>query len=171
MLFGIKLDVWGLIVGGAALILTFPLSLLANIATPHLRDWWAERSTRSANVLLVSLYRTLHDYEKNYPLVDPSLILIMQGALATIRISVLCTGALCLNFVALVKWDLPQSLTPNRQALEVLLLSAPCLIYLFVSLYGFWAASKISLYVRRHSAQYRCSLKESISKLERYLGG
>jgi hypothetical protein len=34
----------GNIVSLVALLLAFPLSLLANLATPKIRNWWAERS-------------------------------------------------------------------------------------------------------------------------------
>jgi hypothetical protein len=36
MWLGIKFEMWGFIFGAAALVLAFPLSLLANLATPHL---------------------------------------------------------------------------------------------------------------------------------------
>ncbi len=41
------LGTWGVIIGIIALVLAYPLSLLANITSPRLQNWWAARSRRS----------------------------------------------------------------------------------------------------------------------------
>ena len=46
---------WGLVIGIVALILAFPLSLLANIVTPSIKNWWAERSVKSLKKRIVKL--------------------------------------------------------------------------------------------------------------------
>src|SRR5438445_11974470 len=38
---------WGFVISIIALISAYPLSLLANLTTPSLKNWWAERSTAS----------------------------------------------------------------------------------------------------------------------------
>ena len=38
------LGLWGFVVAVVALVLTFPLSLAANLMTPRIRKWWDERS-------------------------------------------------------------------------------------------------------------------------------
>jgi len=55
---------WGLILSIAALIGAFPLSLLANLATPGIRNWWAERSVTSLGRRIIALEEELERLEK-----------------------------------------------------------------------------------------------------------
>ncbi len=64
VLAGIRSDYVGLILSVAALIGAFPLSLLANLATPSIRNWWAERSISSLGRRIVALERELEEIEK-----------------------------------------------------------------------------------------------------------
>jgi len=50
---------WGLFISILALILAFPLSLLANLLTPRIRNWWAERSINSLTHRIADLEKEL----------------------------------------------------------------------------------------------------------------
>src|ERR1035441_9883765 len=47
---------WGIVLAIAAIVLAFPLSLLANLLTPDIRNWWAGRS-------IAAMRRRLSDLE------------------------------------------------------------------------------------------------------------
>jgi len=50
---------WGIILAIAAIILAFPLSLLANLITPKIRDWWAQRSVAALRARIAMLEQEL----------------------------------------------------------------------------------------------------------------
>ena len=46
---------WGILLGIVAILLAFPLSLIANLVTPKIRNWWAERSVATIKERIASL--------------------------------------------------------------------------------------------------------------------
>src|ERR1051325_3797535 len=54
---------WGLIISVSALVFAFPLSLLANLATPAIRSWWATRSISSFKNQIEQLEKKLAEVE------------------------------------------------------------------------------------------------------------
>jgi hypothetical protein len=46
---------WGIILAIAAIVLAFPLSLLANLVTPKIRNYWAKRSVAGLKKRIASL--------------------------------------------------------------------------------------------------------------------
>ncbi len=75
---------WGLILSVAALIGAFPLSLLANLATPGIRNWWAERSISSLGRRIVALERELEEIEKT-PVISDGEERILRALMARIH--------------------------------------------------------------------------------------
>ncbi len=46
---------WGIVLAIVAIVLAFPLSLLANLLTPKIRNWWAERSVAGLKKRIANL--------------------------------------------------------------------------------------------------------------------
>ena len=55
---------WGLILGIAAIILTIPLGIVANLLSPKIKLWWLLRSTKGTANKLASLTRYRDHLEK-----------------------------------------------------------------------------------------------------------
>jgi hypothetical protein len=58
------LGTWGFILSLLALILMYPVGLLVNLSTPHIRDWWAGRSRSETIKRIEILEKWLQDAEK-----------------------------------------------------------------------------------------------------------
>jgi hypothetical protein len=54
---------WGFVLGIAALVLTYPISLLANLTSPAIKNWWAERSVASLQKRIRKLEQQLAEYD------------------------------------------------------------------------------------------------------------
>ena len=54
---------WGFVLAVLALLIAYPLSLLANLTSPFIKNWWAERSVTSIRKRIDKLERQLQDYE------------------------------------------------------------------------------------------------------------
>jgi HAMP domain-containing protein len=67
---------WGIVLAIAAILLTFPLSLLANLLTPKIRNWWAERSITSLQQRIGALENQLAKMKSHTLLSDDQLTLI-----------------------------------------------------------------------------------------------
>jgi hypothetical protein len=57
---------WSLMMGALALALMLPVAVLANILTPKLQDWWAQRSMVSLSNRIQKLEAELADFKENY---------------------------------------------------------------------------------------------------------
>jgi ABC-type multidrug transport system fused ATPase/permease subunit len=167
MWLGIKLDMWALIISAAALFLCLPLAVLANILTPRLLNWWADRSTRSAQARATTLRRELEEYEQHYGLIDAPLLFILlmvERALLLACVAV-CSLACAFALAFLLAWGSPSPQPHFRDFAATAAVSCG-LMLIFAYFIGFWSSSQIARYVRRHSAAYRDYLKDSIEKLE-----
>lgn len=56
---------WAFVLSVLALVGAYPFSLLANLTTPLLKNWWAERSVASIDKRIEKLEKQLADYEKH----------------------------------------------------------------------------------------------------------
>jgi hypothetical protein len=70
---------WGTFLALLALILMLPVAVLANLLTPMLKNWWAERSVASLKKRIEKLEKQLADYGQNYPLLTPTEHHILRG--------------------------------------------------------------------------------------------
>jgi MFS family permease len=170
MWLGIKFETWGFIfglVGVAAFVLAIPLAVAANLLTPRLRNWWADRSTRSARARAAALKSELENYEQNYQLVDPPLLLILRAALVIVGIACIAVCSLACAFTPLfwMAWDYP-SPEPHHRAFVVISAAVTYLTLIPAYLFGLRTINQLDRYGRQHSARYRDNLRHSIAKLE-----
>ncbi len=55
---------WGFVLAIVGIVLTYPISLLANLTSPAIKDWWATRSVTALRQRVDRVGRTLEDYEQ-----------------------------------------------------------------------------------------------------------
>lgn len=67
MFLGHDIGWWGFWVGIAAIVLTVPLSMIGNILTPKVQNWWATRSENAMKKRIHTLRSRLADYESRFP--------------------------------------------------------------------------------------------------------
>jgi len=60
-----NLGVWGFWIAIISLCLAYPVSLLANITSPRIQDWWAARSRRTLSTRIKILESQLTKTERN----------------------------------------------------------------------------------------------------------
>ena len=148
---------WGIILAIAAILLAFPLSLLANLVTPAIRNWWANRSVATLKIRLATLERDLQK-RQSYPLFS-------EGE-ETILLAIRRTVFIGMNFVSLSLalpdgWLLhfQHKLSPEVIAINILVgvLAAGNAAYMSVPI-------DLALELRSRSA--RTTLEKNIAKLK-----
>jgi hypothetical protein len=159
---------WGFVLGVLALLLMLPASIFANILTPKLKNWWAERSVAATRKRIEKLEKELALCEP-YPLLnelEDSVVKAVEG------IGMLL--ALCLYFLAVILL----TTTPMiRMIGPAVVVGPPALIFravtVLLSLIGAGASVASSLVFRKlgtarekQSPSSREALRESIEKLK-----
>ena len=91
---GQNLAWWGVVLALTSLILMFPAAIFANIITPKLQNWWAQRSAASLQRRIEKLEKELADWEKNYDLLPVTEEFLLRG------ISIV--GGLCLSILQII---------------------------------------------------------------------
>ncbi len=102
------LDWWALVLAIAALVLAYPLSVLANISSPTIKNWWAERSIAALQKRLASLEAQLNDYKENEFLSeveDRLLDLAYTASLAIQLIIAILMGSALLMYLVVIHLD------------------------------------------------------------------
>ncbi|MGC2420153.1 MAG: hypothetical protein WA405_00720 [Candidatus Acidiferrales bacterium] len=152
---------WAFVLAIVALIVTYPLEVLAHLTAPRWKDWWAERSERSVRKRVEQLEEELREYEQKYKLLSEAeeyiLMSIEVGALlGGVSVNVLAT------LLALAALFIPQLVKPQRWLLFGLagVIVAACFLAVFV-VFGRFTEFRI-----RRSPTYRDQLRKSIEKLK-----
>lgn len=107
---------WGLIVGFGAIILTIPLTIIGNLITPAIRNWWAGRSTPARLAARISFL----EYEFDKLVDEPPLSDAEQQTLVTL--GVLGFLVICIFFglpVETMRLDRMLARVPNYPASTV----------------------------------------------------
>jgi O-antigen/teichoic acid export membrane protein len=66
MFLGHDLAWWSFVLTIVGLILMFPAAIVANILTPKLQNWWAQRSLSSLKKRIDTIDKQLNDCEGKY---------------------------------------------------------------------------------------------------------
>jgi hypothetical protein len=99
MWLGHDLSWWSLIIALAALALTIPLTILGNIITPALLNWWSGRSVASLALRIAKLGDQLKGYEALPPLDEPMALLLKAAS------NLIDLALFILILVTLVYWQ------------------------------------------------------------------
>jgi hypothetical protein len=97
---------WGIVLGILAIMLAFPLSLVANLVAPKIRNWWARRSAAALSRRIARLETELANAKKYASISDgEALILDFMQGMGTVA------GGLSTTFLAIAWLICPSS--PN----------------------------------------------------------
>jgi hypothetical protein len=170
MFLGRDLAWWSFVVGITALILCFPLAVLANIVTPRLQNWWAERSVASIRKRVAALEKQfLANEQEGQSLSDGEdwilLGIEMLGMLGSFSLSML--GATMFTIAERIPLiDNPHS-APITQSVGVEKIALVVGVFALVFMYIF--AQRLGVFRRKRSPSVRRSMEKSIVKLKEQL--
>jgi hypothetical protein len=155
---------WGMFLAVLALILMLPVSIVANLLTPMLKNWWAQRSAASVRKRIEKLERQLADYEQ-YQELSEGLDYVLMATEALSMLLGLCVTMLCVTLLFLSEIAPPSmNVTEKRPVVFLALFAgfAACLVGLVV--FG-----KFSRFRQKRSPFNRNVLRNYIEKLKKKL--
>jgi hypothetical protein len=76
---------WALILTVFGLIIMYPVAILANMSTPWIKNWWAERSSTASQKRIAKLEKELASIEA-IPELSIPLNMVFEGILNTMRV-------------------------------------------------------------------------------------
>jgi hypothetical protein len=157
---------WGLIISICALVLAFPLSLLANLLTPKIKNWWAERSEASMRKRIIKLEEELAHREEYHPV----LTLFETYALLGIELTLMLGAFALISFAASVAFLFVNKIlvVPKIQEAYAVFITVGAIV--ISSGVNFGVVPKISNLRQRDSPRGRNRMKNSISELKARLG-
>jgi Tfp pilus assembly protein PilN len=146
---------WAIIIGIAAIVLGFPLSLLANLLTPKIRNWWAERSVAALKKRIVKLDKALAKMQRLPLLSEDQTDLFAVVEIVTLAIvgMIWC----CLGILHVLSESLANP-SPYLVSLYIIggsILLAVALVLLMI----------LGREVRKRSPTHRMMVEENINKL------
>jgi hypothetical protein len=162
---------WGVFLGALALVLMFPANIVANLVTPKLKNWWAERSVASTRERLEKLKKQLADYEQH-----PELSELKDWALKTLEgvgmLGFLCVQLLAIAFLTAAAVISPEVrynpvIAPPGKSLGLAILALVAVVFAF--LVHFLVFNKLAEFRKKQSPFDRASLRAWIKKLEEKL--
>jgi predicted PurR-regulated permease PerM len=168
---------WGFVFGLTALILAVPLAITANLLTPPLRNWWAERSVESTRSRLIKLETQLTEYETKFAQISEAEDWTLRGVefLMIVAAFLLLLGAVTLLMIKNVAQMLNASLTNSSHLLasETNQLGAQAVVVFFaaigVEVTIFVLQSRMSKFREKHSPSTRKDFRSSIERLRKRL--
>ena len=155
---------WGLILGIAAIFLTIPLSMIGNILTPKLLNWWARRSLASLRRRIAGLKKQLMQMEA-FPVLTETEERILASGEAT-HFLVFTVGYYVLGSLLLLGNLLKRGLFPeNRHRVWAFPTLIMLLLLAFAIRFAFSVLPLMS-YRRMRSANWREQARSAIARLE-----
>ena len=154
---------WGFAVALAAMVLAIPINIIANLLTPLLKNWWAERSQASLRARIERLETELQHEVQRYPAMSETEHYIFKGLTLLATMIILSLSILLLEVVLAMG---PRAVvTHSRGAVGIVLLAVGCLGFFtvaisFVALSRFWT---------RRSPFHRSEQRRTIDKMKQTL--
>jgi hypothetical protein len=155
---------WGFVFGATALVLAVPLTIIGNVLTPKLLNWWASRSIISTQKRITSLERQLSKYEIFYKELSDTEDWILKGIEALGMLGSLILMFTSLGILALGTVYKPSQSWLWRFSVPFEYMSLLGMIFTTFFVYGIFL--KLSKYRKRRSPEVRRILKLSIEKLK-----
>jgi hypothetical protein len=157
---------WALVLAILALILMYPVSLLANLTTPVLKNWWAERSVASLKKRITNLEKQLVDYEQ-YPELSEAETYILLATEALSMMLGLCITMLAVVLIVLSQYGMPTVSAHDKMPIVLLALVSGSMAFL-LGVIGFGRITKFrtqrSPFDRNNLRKYVGQLKEKLAK-------
>ena len=151
---------WALALSVAALILMYPMNLVANLSTPRLLDWWSSRSRNALEGRRNDLLSEQTDL-KDVPTIDAATDLILwnlRGVLLAIGLS---SHVVLTSFCLVLMWYAPNSGWRNTIPWSIVF---GFLIINFV--FQRFALSRTRRRNNRVSPKYRSRLEDELKDIE-----
>jgi phosphate/sulfate permease len=155
---------WGTFLAVVALVLMLPVSIAANILTPILKNWWAERSDASTQKRIESIEKQLADYEQ-YAELSEGVDYVLMATEALAMLLGLCNTMLAVILLLLVTFDLPTVSVPDKRPFALLALVAGLGTFLI----GLVVFGRFSRFRQKRSPFNRNMLRNYIAKLREKL--
>jgi hypothetical protein len=155
---------WGFWISIIALLVTYPLGLLANLTSPKLKNWWARRSQESLARRIARLKEVLAEIEK-LPVLSETEDRILESGEATRR-SIYLAGCLVL-FVTLLNGGFEVVVFSPKDHNQISMLGIFLVTFLLL-----WSVLQHNLdgplieYRMDRSPRSRAELKSDIANLE-----
>jgi hypothetical protein len=161
------LGTWAFIIALGALILAYPLDVLAHLTSPIIRDWWAARSNATLQKRRDVLSARL-DKLRDVPVIDEvadqvlkaqELLMLVIGNATNLVLGAFAIPLSSASFF----WSLTWPHWPSHKELFLLILMG---VDLYVTL---TSRRRLDAYRRRVSPGVRNDLKAEVSKIEEAL--
>ena len=159
---------WAFVLSVAAIVSAYPLSLLANLTSPAIKNWWAERSVTSTRARIEKLEKQLADYEQSKELSE-----LEDWALQAIE-GIGTLGMVCVEILAvallLTAATLPGVAGPSRPDIRPGLVILGLLSAFMGLLFQFLIFDKLRRFRLKQSPSVRNGLRKSLEQLTAKLG-
>jgi hypothetical protein len=158
---------WGIILSFITLLLAVPLSVLANLATPTIQNWWAERSKASLENRIRKLEAELEFLNQCPPLPDVKReILIASSRLGRMLMFAVYWAVLAGMVIATVIISRVPHYPPSTHPLRVVVIAiAITVVFLLMLVFGDYYAQESARFVEKRSTAYRLYLVATIGVL------
>jgi len=159
-----ELTKYGLILGTLAVILAVPLSVVANLLTPHIRDWYGRTSSRRLKKRIALLRERVSKTHSEWTFTPAEWITYHMVVIATLLI---CLGILSFSGSVLIGLLLFAQKTPSIGGRAfVMLFSIPLLSYVATGVV-FIKMTRIAREARElRSLRERSRVEEELKELE-----
>ena len=164
------LGTWGFIIALVALILAYPLDVLAHITLPIIRDWWAARSIavleKRRNVLSSQLDK-LH----GVPVIDVLSDIVLQS-LQRIILAIGQAVNLMIGAIAVTQSNFSFNWNLSEKSIFVLPTAKGIFMIVILGFNAYWTTSLIGdlrKYRRDVSPRIREGIRAEVTKIEKAL--
>jgi hypothetical protein len=155
---------WGFVISITALLGAYPISLVANLTSPAVKNWWSERSKASLQERIAKLEGQLAEYQQ-YPTLSEAEDYILRATEALSMLLALCVTMLAVVLVTLAQFAPVTVSDHDKQPLLALALVGGIIAFLIgVVIFGHF-----SRFRRKRSPDDRKSLKKYIEDLKQKL--
>jgi len=155
---------WGFVISVVALLGAYPLSLLANLTSPALKNWWAERSIASTRKRIDKLEKQLAEYMQE-PALTEGEDYILRATEALSMLLALCVTMLAVLLMSLASFAPATVSNHDKEPLVALALVGAVCAFLI----GIVAFGRFSRFRRKRSPIDRNNLNKYIDELKKKL--
>jgi len=154
---------WGIFLSAVAILLAIPLSVVGNLLTPRLRNWWAQRSVNSLRNRIINLEKRLAFVSVSYKEIGEFEDFVLE--LLDTLFYVVAGGAECTGFALLVL-SAPIRKRPEIGRLEMAEIFLVALLVAVIFMLAFVSTVMVRIFRRRHSPKIRREMRNLIASLK-----
>jgi hypothetical protein len=156
---------WAFVISVVALVLVYPLEVLAHITAPWWKNWWAERSIASTRKRIDKLEKLLADNEQRYKVLSEGEDYILNGLAGLGLLATFCVELLVVVLLAITSFATPTVSSHDKAPVVAAALFAAAFAYLV----GYATFLKLSVFRRNRSPRIRNAMRKNIEELKQRL--